>query len=70
MFLVIWLVLTVLLLLQNKETTDPRSRVTNNTTHRGGRGGAERYGRGGSSQFISNGMNMLQCDLDYILVFI
>lgn len=39
---------------ENKETTDPRSRVANHTTHRGGRGGADRYGRGGSTQFSSN----------------
>ncbi|XP_021676328.2 uncharacterized protein LOC110661852 isoform X3 [Hevea brasiliensis] len=30
---------------ENKEITDPRPRGGNNTTHRGGRGGADRYGR-------------------------
>ncbi|KAJ9135915.1 hypothetical protein P3X46_033038 [Hevea brasiliensis] len=39
---------------ENKETTDPRYRGANNTTHRGGRAGADRYGRGGSTQFSSN----------------
>ncbi|KDP21205.1 hypothetical protein JCGZ_21676 [Jatropha curcas] len=39
---------------ENKETTDPRSRGANNTTHRGGRGGADRYGRGSSTQPSSN----------------
>ncbi|OAY29101.1 uncharacterized protein LOC110601137 isoform X2 [Manihot esculenta] len=39
---------------ENKETTDPRARGANNTTHRGGRGGADRYGRGNSAQFSSS----------------
>ncbi|EEF42715.1 conserved hypothetical protein [Ricinus communis] len=39
---------------ETKDTTEPRSRVANNATHRAGRVGADRYGRGGSSQFSSN----------------
>ncbi|XP_050231829.1 uncharacterized protein LOC126680702 isoform X2 [Mercurialis annua] len=39
---------------ETKDTTDPRARVANNTTHRGGRGNADRYGRAVLSQFTSN----------------
>ncbi|XP_065880103.1 uncharacterized protein [Euphorbia lathyris] len=39
---------------ENKETIDPRSRGANNASHRGGRGGADRYSRGVSTQFSSN----------------
>ncbi len=44
-------------MLQNKDTTDSRSRGANNASNRGGKGGADRYvGRGGSNQFTSTGM--------------
>lgn len=45
-----------LLLFQNKDTMDPRSRGATNMTHRGGRGG-DRYGRG-ANQFSSSGMTI------------
>lgn len=52
---------------QNKDTTDSRSRGANNSSNRGGRGGAERYlGRGGSNQFSSNGMWLLLCNFVYL----
>lgn len=44
---------------QSKDIPDSRSRSANNTSNRGGRGGADRHvGRGGSSQFSSTGMWM------------
>lgn len=57
-------------LFQNKDTTDSRSRGANNSSSRGGRGGAERYvGRGSSIQLSSNGMWPLRCILGiYVIV--
>lgn len=49
-------------LLQNKDTTDSRSRGASNTSSRGGRGGTDRYGvRGGAAYFSPNGMGTLLC---------
>jgi hypothetical protein len=57
------------LLLQNKDTTDSRSRGANNASNRSGKGGADRYaGRGGSNQFSSTGMWKSQSSFLYLFV--
>jgi hypothetical protein len=61
------------LLIQNKDSTDSRSRGASNISNRGGRGGADRYGRGGpgrSAYFNSNGMRMLQFNLLQLIIYL
>lgn len=63
----------LLLLLQNKDTTDSvsRPRGTNYSSSRGGRAGTDRYaGRGSANQFSSSGMRVMGAFCHYCLLFV